>query len=315
MDNKDEYKISVIIPTFNCKNYLQRAINSVLSQSFPPTEIIVIDDGSTDNTKIFIQENYPQLKYIYQENLGPSIARNTGIKYAKSDWICFLDADDEWLSNNLKDKIDIIKRHPCLIWCASPYILKYGDNKNVYINFSNINKENSQILNIFNDTKKFKDKVKAELISTCSVMIKRNVLVELGGFDESLKYGEDIDLWFRIALKYPQIGYTEKSSYIYYRNINHSLTKTINNSENINEEIKRINKSWVNTLNGATELKKDAANILNIWVYREIKKIIKYKKFESVFNFDADLVKYLNGWNKFFYLFISKSLNLFRKIF
>ena len=64
--------ISVIIPTYNWKIYLQRAINSVLSQWFPPTEIIIIDDGSTDNTKIFIRDNYPQITYIYQENLGPS---------------------------------------------------------------------------------------------------------------------------------------------------------------------------------------------------------------------------------------------------
>ena len=104
-------------------------------------------------------------------------------------------------------------------------------------------------------TLKLQKYVKAELISTCSVMIKRNVLVEVGGFDESFKCGEDIDLWFRIALKFPLIGYTEKSSFIYYRNITSSLTKISDNSQNIKEEMKRINRSWANTINEPNELR------------------------------------------------------------
>ena len=306
--------ISVIIPTFNCKNYLQRAINSVLSQSFPPTEMIIIDDGSTDNTKNFIQENYPQIKYIYQENLGPSIARNTGIKYAKSDWICFLDADDEWLPNNLKDKVSIIQNHPNIVWCAAPYILHYAKEKQKYINFSRAKKK-IQFLNVFNDVKNFRERVKAELISTCGVMIKKNVLFEVGGFDESLKYGEDIDLWFRIALKYPQIGYTEKSSFIYDRNNSNSLTKTRINYQDLNEEIRRINKSWTHTLNVPSEIKIVAANILNIWVYRQIKRIIKFKKFEMINTFDTEMVNYFNIRNKILHLVISKLFNIIRKIF
>ena len=94
-------KISVIIPTYNRYEFLKRALNSVYAQTFLPSEVIVVDDGSTDNTS-HIQLDFPKIKYIYQKNSGVSSARNTGIKNATSDWIAFLDSDDTWLESKLE---------------------------------------------------------------------------------------------------------------------------------------------------------------------------------------------------------------------
>jgi len=104
----ENYNISVIIPTYNRYEVLQRALNSVYSQTHKPKEIIVIDDGSTDNTSQ-IQNLFPQIKYYYQENSGVSSARNLGIKNSVSEWIAFLDSDDEWHEKKLKEHVELHK--------------------------------------------------------------------------------------------------------------------------------------------------------------------------------------------------------------
>ena len=100
--------ISVIIPTFNRYEVLKRALTSVYAQTDPPFEVIVIDDGSTDTTQEILQY-FPNIKYFYQNNAGVSSARNLGIKKATSNWIAFLDSDDEWHEDNLKNKCCFIK--------------------------------------------------------------------------------------------------------------------------------------------------------------------------------------------------------------
>ena len=93
-------KISVIIPTFNRKHTLQRAIDSVLAQTFKPYEIIIVDDGSKDGTKEWLLQNYPSVQYIHQPNNGVSSARNKGIQISQGSWIALLDSDDEWMPEN-----------------------------------------------------------------------------------------------------------------------------------------------------------------------------------------------------------------------
>ena len=98
-------KISVIIPTYNRKHTLNRAIHSVLSQTSQPREIIAVDDGSTDGTKEWLAKMYPAIRYIHQSNSGVSAARNVGIKTAQGDWLAFLDSDDEWLPQKLERQV------------------------------------------------------------------------------------------------------------------------------------------------------------------------------------------------------------------
>ena len=113
--------ISVIIPCFNDGNYLHEAIESVLAQSYKNVEIIVIDDGSTDNTKLVVQK-FPQIKYIYQANQGVSSARNAGIFHSGGDYICFLDADDWLLPQALETNIRVIEGNNECAFVSGGYI-------------------------------------------------------------------------------------------------------------------------------------------------------------------------------------------------
>jgi len=94
--------ISVVIPSFNRKNTLSRSIDSVLKQTYKPSEIILVDDGSTDGTRGFILSSYPNIKYFFQPKKGVSSARNKGILESSSEWIAFLDSDDEWMPQKLE---------------------------------------------------------------------------------------------------------------------------------------------------------------------------------------------------------------------
>ena len=106
------FSISVIIPSYNRAEKLERAINSVLNQSLHPNEIIVVDNSSKDNTKEMLNSKFPKVKYCFEKNKGVSFARNKGIQKAKHSWIAFLDSDDEWLPLKLEKQIQLISRSP-----------------------------------------------------------------------------------------------------------------------------------------------------------------------------------------------------------
>ena len=184
--------ISVIIPTFNRKETLKRAIQSVLMQSYTPYELIVIDDGSDDGTKEWLKDNYPNVKYIYQMNSGVSSARNKGIKFARGDWIALLDSDDEWLPSKLKDQANEIELNPAA---------KFLHTNEIWI-------RNGVRVNQMKKHKKYGGYIFEKCLDMCrispsSVLIKKDIFDEIGMFDETLKVCEDYDLWLRFASKYP----------------------------------------------------------------------------------------------------------------
>ena len=184
--------ISVIIPTFNRKETLKRAIQSVVMQSYTPYEIIVIDDGSDDGTKEWLKDNYPNVKYIYQMNSGVSSARNKGIKFARGDWIALLDSDDEWLPSKLKDQAKEIELNPAA---------KFLHTNEIWI-------RNGVRVNQMKKHKKYGGYIFEKCLDMCrispsSVLIKKDIFDEIGMFDETLKVCEDYDLWLRFASKYP----------------------------------------------------------------------------------------------------------------
>ena len=184
--------ISVIIPTFNRKETLKRAIQSVVMQSYTPYEIIVIDDGSNDGTKEWLKDNFPNVKYIYQMNSGVSSARNKGIKFARGDWIALLDSDDEWLPSKLKDQANEIELNPAA---------KFLHTNEIWI-------RNGVRVNQMKKHKKYGGYIFEKCLDMCrispsSVLIKKDIFDEFGMFDETLKVCEDYDLWLRFASKYP----------------------------------------------------------------------------------------------------------------
>ena len=186
--------VSVIIPTYNRKNLLKRALHSVSNQTFIPREIIVVDDGSSDGTKDWVLERFPYVRYIYQDNSGVSSARNAGIKEAKGSWIAFLDSDDEWMPDKLeKQEIAI------------------NDSKEAWLCHTNeIWIRNGVRVNQMKKHQKYGGDVFENCLDICrispsSALIKKEVFEMVGLFDESLKVCEDYDLWLRITSVLPII--------------------------------------------------------------------------------------------------------------
>ena len=187
-------KISVIIPTFNRKKTLGRAIQSVSNQSLSPFEILIIDDGSNDGTKEWVKESFQDIKYIYQNNQGVSSARNKGIKYAYGDWVAFLDSDDEWLPNKLYEQVKAIGSNP---------EIKFFHTNEIWI-------RNGVRVNQMKKHKKYGGYIFEKCLDICrvspsSVLIKKEIFDDIGTFDESLRVCEDYDLWLRITSKYPVV--------------------------------------------------------------------------------------------------------------
>ncbi len=127
-------KFSIIIPTYNRAAFLPKAIESVLSQTYTDWELIIVDDGSTDNTKdVVVQYNDERIKYIYQDNAERCVARNNGIEHASGDYVCFLDSDDVYLENYLYDLSEIAAKHSGgkLFIVSSMLVENNGDEKSI----------------------------------------------------------------------------------------------------------------------------------------------------------------------------------------
>ena len=201
-DNKDS--VSVIITTYNRNNIIGRAVDSVLGQTRPADEIILVDDGSSDNTDQLIKEKYPDIKYIWQVNRGVSHARNTGISLARSIWIAFLDSDDEWLPSKLKDQLKALQHQPDYKICHTNEIWIRNGKR---VNPMKKHEKSGGLI--------FKNCLPLCIISPSSVIIHRSVFEEYGLFDESLPVCEDYDLWLRFCAFLP-ILYVEKPQIIKY---------------------------------------------------------------------------------------------------
>ena len=212
-------KVSVIIPTFNRLSLISRAIDSVLKQTFKPFEIIVVDDGSSDNTSTFIKNNYKSVKLIKQKNLGVSKARNVGIKNSSGDWIALLDSDDEWKKNKLEVQIKSLSEYDYYSVCHTNEIwIRNG----VRVNQKKRHQKYGG--NIFD---KCLDICR---ISPSSIIFQKNIINEVGWFDENLSICEDYDLWLRITANF-KILFIDKPLIIKYGGHSDQLSKSVNGIE------------------------------------------------------------------------------------
>lgn len=216
--------ISVIIPTYNRAHYICEAIDSALAQTYKNIEIIVVDDGSTDNTKDIIHQLYnSKVTYILQKNAGPSSARNNGIKHSKGDLIAFLDSDDVWLPEKLEKQVKLIDQsHDIgLVACG---IYKIDSDKNIV--------GNPVINRNYNSKRSFLKELMIHNIITgggSNSLIRRECFERVGLFDENLWIGEDWNLWLRIAKQY-EVRFVEEPL-IKYRIHGNNLHKDLTKAE------------------------------------------------------------------------------------
>lgn len=185
-------QVSVVIPTFNRCKSVCTAIESVQQQSFGAHEIIVIDDGSTDDTARIIQQQYPDVRLIQQSNYGVSHARNRGIQIASAPWIAFLDSDDRWFRDKLSVQMKAVSESPEFKLChCDEHWIRNGKRVNP------MNKHQKRGGYIFEHC------LPLCAISPSAVLIHRSLLDDVGLFDETLPACEDYDLWLRICASNP----------------------------------------------------------------------------------------------------------------
>ena len=189
-------KVSVIIPTYNSAQFIAETLESVFAQTYKDYGVIVVDDGSTDNTKEVLKPYMSKIRYIYKENGGAASARNVGIKNAQGEYIAFLDSDDLWLPEKLEKQIEYFGKHP-----------------QIDMVFANCIRFGEEVSNVRNDTKFISNDMFVNIwwyniVPTSTVMLRKSCFEKVGLFDEAreLETTEDAEMWLRIAREC-EVGY------------------------------------------------------------------------------------------------------------
>ncbi|MCX8044072.1 MAG: glycosyltransferase [Desulfobacterota bacterium] len=197
--------VSVLIPTYNRAHLINKAIDSVLAQTYQDIEIVVIDDGSTDNTKEVIGKYGRDIIYVYQENRGIAGARNTGFLHCSGKYIAFLDSDDYWLPQKLERQIALFEQHPeyGMVACQCASIDAQG-----HFRKKNRPGRSGWILEAL---------FHKNFIRTSAAVVTKPCIQTIGFFDETLRECEEYDLWLRIAAQFP-IGFINEPLAVYTDN-------------------------------------------------------------------------------------------------
>lgn len=211
--------VSAIIPVYNSEKWIDKAIASIQNQTYKNIEIIVVDDGSTDNTNVILKqyEHKSNISIHYIENSGPAKARNYGVTKARGEYIAFLDSDDEWDRNKIKKQINYMLKHKCELLLTN---LKLIDESNNILGKQDKtlpkNKE-KQVIDLF---------LNKITQNTPTIMVKKEIFDEFGGFNEKLVHREDHFFLMQVANKY---GLNLLEDYLVYRRIwSHSMSSDYN---------------------------------------------------------------------------------------
>ena len=195
-------RVSVIIPTYNRADLLGEAVASVIAQTYKDYEIIIVDDGSTDNTKEVASHFPPEIRYVQKTNGGAASARNKGIELARGEYLCFVDSDDALLENALETNVNFLDSHPDVGLCYGQVCKMDEDGRLLKLRklrgakTSGVRESSEQITRLL-----FRGD-----IAMLAVLVRRSCFEKVGCFDTSVPYGEDIDMWLRIAMEY-KVGY------------------------------------------------------------------------------------------------------------
>ncbi|QVJ80406.1 Glycosyl transferase family 2 [Prevotella sp. khp1] len=203
--------ISVVIPLYNKETSIANTLNCVLAQTYQDFEIVVVDDGSTDNSAAIVDTfKDHRIRLIRQPNGGVSVARNTGIKEAKGEYVAFLDADDKWLNGHLENLAQLIKKYPNNRAYATTYYNELnGVKKNIVLNKIPFKTESGILNNYFEICSNSQPPVWSS-----AVCVERNLILSVGGFPVGIKAGEDLLTWARIAVR-TDWAYSMKPTAIY----------------------------------------------------------------------------------------------------
>lgn len=198
-------KVSVVIPAYNTAAYLPEAIESVLQQTYQDFEILVVDDGSTDNTAEVASRYTPRIRVIEKENGGPASARNTGMQQAAGEYIAFLDSDDAWVQDKLAEQVGLLDRNPSigLVFGRAQMVRQVGNKRQL-----------SEVIG-YTESPTLKFLLFGNFIPAQTVLFRSACLEQVGYMKESdaLPVAEDYEFWLRFAKHYPLAGINRTLAY------------------------------------------------------------------------------------------------------
>lgn len=197
--------VSVVIPAFNAGKFIEQAVDSVLAQTYSNYEIIIVDDGSSDDTVERLRSYGDKVTVISQPNRGVSSARNAGIMRARGEWIAFLDADDYWEPEKLEKQVNFIKQNPDMILVHT--------GKRLFDEKGTVEYDEASYHQL-RQSADFRSLLVRNCINTSSVMVRKDIVVEAGMFDSTIRHFEDQDLWLRLAKK-GRFGYIPEDLFHY----------------------------------------------------------------------------------------------------
>lgn len=224
-------QVSVVIPVYNCDRYIVQGIESVLNQTYSSYEIIVIDDGSQDNTRHLLQPYENQIHYVYQENQGVSVARNHGIELSQGEFVAFLDADDVFLPDKLAVQLAVFAANPKL------GIVQSG--------WRRVNQQGETLM----DVEPWEQVPQLDLESWLrwkpfgtmgTFMFRRDDLQQVGGFEPGLTHAEDVDLVLRLSLNGCQSDWLRQPTVCYRQHDRNTMRDGISQAQSINWVLDRF---------------------------------------------------------------------------
>lgn len=297
--------ISVVIPLYNKEKQIRKTLQSVLDQTYQKFEIVVINDGSTDNSAEEVKRNKdPRIRLINQQNAGVSAARNRGIEEAKYELIAFLDADDEWKPKYLQTQYNLYAKYPQCGMYATSYINKTVSGNEDAIILNRLPFKDEGILSNYFEVAAYSHPP----ICSISVMIKKNLLKAVNGFPTHIKSGEDLITWAKL-FTITQIAYNTEPLAIYNMGEGYILTNTPprlqDKGDPVGSELKIL------LTNSVGKCHEDLKKYISLWHKMRASTNIRYNlKRESIKECILSL-KY-NPMNQKVYLFLIISILPFR---
>jgi glycosyltransferase involved in cell wall biosynthesis len=225
--------VSVVIAAYNRAEFLPATVDSILSQRFRDFEVIVVDDGSTDETKAVLAPYAERVRYLYQNNRGPSAARNLGVRNARADWIAFQDSDDLSLPGHLETLHEYVKNHPqcAMVFANGGYVGGAEHDRTTII-------PRAKSRRLMERGVTLADLFEKSIFRLQAALVSRRCYHQIGGHDESLRISMDLDLAFRMFSRYP-IAYIDQVVFSYRR---HSANISANEELRLLENIRVIEK-------------------------------------------------------------------------
>jgi len=270
--NPPHPSISVVIPAYNAREVIGRAVESVLAQTRRPDEVIVVDDGSTDGTREAVQRFGDRVRYLFQANAGASAARNTGIEHARGEWIAFLDGDDEWLEDHLRLSMELTARHPDLRWVTGnfyrcpcePKPARAADLAGGRLKRAQELAADGEVFDSY-----FAAHQCGAMGWTGTMVIRKDLLQEAGLFLEGQKRINDVDLWLRMAYRGERMGYVFEPTAIYHMGVPGSILKVHRDGGHIERFLDR-HLELAAQANMLEAFKPCAAAMLGYWVQNQL---------------------------------------------